>query len=540
MPIAFGGALGSNTNKTTGTTVTLTTGAIVPIGALVVVTWAADNLSATTPTLSSVTDSKGNTYTVIANVGSGSATAAAGQVAGIAVSRLTVALTAADTISAIASSASTVVKAVDAAYFTGATIATRAAATTATGNGTAPSVNYTAGVSGDLLIGVVGNQNNALPTGDADTTNGSWNVLGGVASTGGNAATNISVYSQYKILTATGSQTYNVTIASGQWSIATVALIPATTVSRTATNAGTGTESAFRNIPPVGINWGVWGTRAMISPIFVDVLVVAGGGGGGAGGGGGGGGGGFRTISSAYSVGDTLAVTVGAGGAGGTLPNNDGQKGGDSTCIITSTGGGYGPGNAGGVGLGIAGNGGSGGGQGASGNSSIPGAIGLGNTPSTSPSQGNNGGTNGAFYTTPFPAGGGGGAGAVGGNATAVNAAGNGGAGASNSYSGASVTYAGGGGGGTYNSPNNAGAGGSGGGGTGGNGNAGTAGTANTGGGGGGSSNTWAGNAGGSGIVIIRYPDTNAAARATTGSPAVTQTGGYRIYTFTGSGTITF
>jgi hypothetical protein len=38
----------------------------------------------------------------------------------------------------------------------------------------------------------------------------------------------------------------------------------------------------------------------------------------------------------------------------------------------------------------------------------------------------------------------------------------------------------------------------------------------------------------------LRYPDSFDAAVATTGSPSVALTGGYRIYTFTGSGSITF
>lgn len=48
------------------------------------------------------------------------------------------------------------------------------------------------------------------------------------------------------------------------------------------------------------------------------------------------------------------------------------------------------------------------------------------------------------------------------------------------------------------------------------------------------------GAAGGSGIVIIRYADTFAAATSTTGSPTITVSGGYRTYTWTGSGSITF
>jgi hypothetical protein len=46
--------------------------------------------------------------------------------------------------------------------------------------------------------------------------------------------------------------------------------------------------------------------------------------------------------------------------------------------------------------------------------------------------------------------------------------------------------------------------------------------------------------AGGSGIVIIRYGDTYAAATSTTGSPTITVAGGYRVYTWTTSGSITF
>jgi hypothetical protein len=45
---------------------------------------------------------------------------------------------------------------------------------------------------------------------------------------------------------------------------------------------------------------------------------------------------------------------------------------------------------------------------------------------------------------------------------------------------------------------------------------------------------------GGSGIVIVRYLESFDAAVATTGSPSIALSGGYRIYTFTASGSITF
>jgi hypothetical protein len=55
-----------------------------------------------------------------------------------------------------------------------------------------------------------------------------------------------------------------------------------------------------------------------------------------------------------------------------------------------------------------------------------------------------------------------------------------------------------------------------------------------------GSNGNISGGAGGSGIVILRYSDTYALATSTSGSPTITTSGGYHIYKFTGSGSITF
>ena len=269
----------------------------------------------------------------------------------------------------------------------------------------------------------------------------------------------------------------------------------------------------------------------------IDYLVVAGGGSGGNRDGGGGGAGGYLT-ASAYSVtaGIPMTVTVGSGGA--ALVANTvatGNNGTNSSFAVSTAIGGGGGGYYSQV-SGLAGGSGGGGGNTASGSSS--GGAGTAG-------QGNAGG--GASGGTPsYAGGGGGGAGAVGG-AGSASAGGIGGVGLASSITGTSTYYAGGGGGGTDNTGGAAvgGAGGSGGGGQGGYGNSGSGyvdgvnGTVNTGGGGGGAGWITASGAGGSGVVIIRQADTNPVA-TTTGSPTITTSGGYRIYKFTASGTITF
>ena len=265
----------------------------------------------------------------------------------------------------------------------------------------------------------------------------------------------------------------------------------------------------------------------------VSYTVVAGGGGGSRGAGGGGGAGGFREgkctsdpyTASPLDAGEglqvsvaTFPITVGAAGAKSPCSDATGGSGATSTfSSISSAGGGGGNMNAtnppASQGAGVAGGSGGGGGHGASA-SPRPTAGGAGNTPPVSPPQGNPGGAGSSVDNT--GSGGGGGAtaaGAVGGPGAptpALNAiGGNGGAGATTVITGSPVAYAGGGGGGSGNRPNGS-SGGTGGGGNGGFGPStnGTAGGTNTGGGGGGAgycSSTTGQQAGGSGVVIIRY-----------------------------------
>jgi len=265
----------------------------------------------------------------------------------------------------------------------------------------------------------------------------------------------------------------------------------------------------------------------------VEYLVVAGGGGGGADVTdgrvrctGGGGAGGYRTATGyAVTTGSPITVTIGGGGAGGNSTLVTGTNGTNSVFgSITSTGGGGGGGHAASAPYQPGANtGGSGGGD-SNGKTGKAGTAGQGNA-----------GGNGGPDATPFVGGGGGGAGSVGGNASSPYS-GNGGAGLN--WNSLGTFYAGGGGGGSELS--NAGSGGSS---IGGNGAVspaagGNASPANRGSGGGGGATT--GGSGSSGIVILRYADAYAAAESSTGSPTITTSGGYRYYTWTGSGSITF
>jgi len=243
---------------------------------------------------------------------------------------------------------------------------------------------------------------------------------------------------------------------------------------------------------------------------YVEYLVV---GGGGAGNEGGGGGGGVVTGLLPVTTGTTYTATVGGGG------NATGPVAGVNSSLgsITAVGGASAVTAAGGSGCG----------SGWSANAPSQGVFGQGNTGGT--------GTGTSSSGTARAGGGGGGAGTVGLNAVAGATAipGNGGAGIASAISGTVTPYGGGGGAG---GAGNGGDGGIGGGGVGSTGSHGTAtvGAANTGGGGGGGYYAGAVN-GGSGIVIVSYPDIYAP--LTTGgatSPTVSTSGSGSI-SFAGS-----
>ena len=273
----------------------------------------------------------------------------------------------------------------------------------------------------------------------------------------------------------------------------------------------------------------------------VDYLVVAGGGGGGydrgAGGGAGGyrnsynsetsGGGGSSETALQLTVGEVYTITVGDGGANQTGNSARGNVGIASsisgtgiTTVTSAGGGGGGTGNTPST-IYDGGDGGSGGG-----------AIRSGTGGSGTANQGFAGGNS----SSTTDAGGGGGAGEAG----DTDGSGEGGDGLSSAINGATDR---GGGGGGHQGPSR------GTGGTGGGGNGGadpgipgaTPGIANTGGGGGGAAGTGPnliGQAGGSGVVILRMLTADYSG-TTSGSPTVTTSGSDTILTYNASGSYT-
>jgi hypothetical protein len=249
----------------------------------------------------------------------------------------------------------------------------------------------------------------------------------------------------------------------------------------------------------------------------LQTLVVAGGGGGGAPqsvfAAGGGAGGYLTTTGLGVPSGVSLPVIVGSGGAVGSA--SAGANGGNSSFWSSLA---YG-GGGGGLSVTVAGppytsnadgsaglSGGSGGGGGSQ---YYPYGIGYAAGAGIA-GQGYAGAVGGVTSTGPNGSGGGGAGGSP------VASTGTGGAGVVSSITGSSVTYAKGGIGDL--GPN-------------------TTPAVNTGSGGGGYSTA---TAGASGIVVIRYADSYPAATATTGSPTITVAGGYRVYKFTATGSITF
>jgi hypothetical protein len=346
--------------------------------------------------------------------------------------------------------------------------------------------------------------------------------------------------------TATDDSTITYALASGSTLPSGITLNSSTgAISGTLPDISTNTTYTFTINASDGVNTSVARTFSITSlPVLYELLVVAGGGSGAVNDGtpyepaGGGGAGGLIYISDLTKPGSGVSctVTVGLGGAAPTGSNGDGgdarngKVGADSTFVIpgvgtlTALGGAQGSCNAG-----FSGGSGGGSGRGTPGGGAATQTVnnlgylnsGFGNAGGTSTRVNNN-------------SSGGGGGGAGGAGVSGVE--GTGGTGGAGKLVFGNYYAAGGGGGAT----SAAGSGGTGGGGSGSssssNGSNST--TPGSGGGGGGPSGTSKGGAGSNGIVILRHADS--ISTLTNNNANVSTAGGYKYYTFTSNGSVTF
>jgi hypothetical protein len=266
--VTFDSSLGSAFNNTSGTTLAITTTANIDIGDLVVVRWASDNLSATTPT-ATCADGSANSY-VVQRQAAGNATAAAGIAGGILTCLATVARPSGSTITLTFSGAITG-KAAYAESFQGVLNATRVAVVgTGAVSGTASSTGASAAgvLAGDLCLGFSAVQSRTAATGDADSTGGTWSTKVGVngGGTSGQDATSVQINGQYKITTAGGAQTYDNTVTSTYWVNGLVVLQrDPNNVASIATNWGgwSGTSTAVvERSASITTSWDTWNAQA--------------------------------------------------------------------------------------------------------------------------------------------------------------------------------------------------------------------------------------------------------------------------------------
>ena len=307
----------------------------------------------------------------------------------------------------------------------------------------------------------------------------------------------------------------------------------------------------------------------LIQPRSTDYLIVGGGGGGGSYVGGGGGGGGVVLGNTNLTTGSSFTLTVGAGGA--TNANGVDSSFVGNSYNLVALGGGTGrnyPDNSGA-------DGGSGGGHGGSQNNGSRGGFATQRTSATG-GFGNNGAGSSSGRPNNVTMGGGGGGAATNAVSNTANYPGDAGNGIYSDILGTGYYWAGGGGGGGFDpgngggSPPRSGNGGQGGGGNGGCFNSGTVGVigtgglnpatqtvlnqgasgqgiggsggANTGSGGGGCGHSDVGGPGGSGIIVLRFPNTYPDLASIGAGLTFTKTSitGFTVYRFTaGTGTVT-
>lgn len=205
--------LNGGTNTTTSLA-TATNGLSMINGRVYIVMLAWDPSGASTPT---VTLSDGaNTYTALSALYPAPATTSANTGVLLQSFITTAGATANRTLTATFGATSTN-KAMTIIELIGATTTQTNTATTSRGTTAAPNYASPSGNQYDMILTTLSqetNNANAPTSGATSTTNGTWSAISTNFTTGGNAASNIGIAYQYKILTAAGTQTNNWTMGS--------------------------------------------------------------------------------------------------------------------------------------------------------------------------------------------------------------------------------------------------------------------------------------------------------------------------------------
>jgi hypothetical protein len=232
MAFAFKADIGSGTSKSSASSIAITTNTAIAIGDTVIVDYVG---STTTSAVSSVTDTAGNTYTVLADYAGTQASRVA-----VAACQATAAMAVGGTITVNLAAASGI-RGASAHTYTGGTITQDVTAVTGSGNSTSPSVGPTATTTqaATMTFAVFGVSQGASTVSFSAGTG--YTPLNGASTSGG--STNRASEPEHKINAATGTQTANGTLSPSAfpWDGVAVVLRAAASGPTTVSSSDSGT-----------------------------------------------------------------------------------------------------------------------------------------------------------------------------------------------------------------------------------------------------------------------------------------------------------
>ena len=217
-------SVGQTNSTTTGTSLALTVPATgVAAGNTLLVSFAMDPVSGTV----SVADSRGNTYTDNADVMNGTSGSGTGVRTVVLSAPVTTALVSGDTITVTFPSVGS--KAFSVYAVNDLISASRVDKTnTATGSSSSPSSGATAATThaNELLVGAIGSESRVASV--TMTAGGSLSLLNNACADTGTTSSSITVFPEYRIVSATGAQTASGSLTSSErWAAAIVAYVSA-------------------------------------------------------------------------------------------------------------------------------------------------------------------------------------------------------------------------------------------------------------------------------------------------------------------------